>query len=82
MTKERKEKRDLRDNLNEKIIEKLHEKPKQRQGREEKRDLGVKLSNKLSKDDGVHVVSQQMKQAPVSLGIIEKLRFASCCLFS
>ena len=31
-------------------------------------DLSVKLSDKLAEDDRVHVVRQQMEQAPVSLG--------------
>ena len=31
-------------------------------------DLGVKLSDELAEDDWVHVVRQQMEQAPVSLG--------------
>ena len=31
-------------------------------------DLSVKLSDELAEDDRVHVVCQQMEQAPVSLG--------------
>ena len=31
-------------------------------------DLSVKLSDELAEDDRVHVVRQQMEQAPVSLG--------------
>ena len=31
-------------------------------------DLSVKLSDKLAEDDRVHVVRQQMEQAPVPLG--------------
>ena len=33
-----------------------------------KTDLSVKLSDELAEDDRVHVVRQQMEQAPVSLG--------------
>ena len=33
-----------------------------------KTDLSVKLSDELAEDDWVHVVRQQMEQAPVSLG--------------
>ena len=31
------------------------------------RHLGVELSDKLSKDDWVHVVRQQVQKAPISL---------------